>query len=135
MHVADGTDDYRVPEHQRRVDEVIASVRREGSARPSLFKPPPPRPNPSEDPLDLRLAEELEVIRRRLDQLADILASEPIMLHRYGPMLQSLDLTDQVLGHLARVIGSREKGLAVEQITLTELKGRLNRRPLRVAAR
>ena len=120
-----------VPDHQRRVDEIQARVRAEvPGARPSIFKPAPRRPQPSKDPLDHRLAEELETVRRRLDLLGGTLVGDPILLHRHGLQLQSIDQMSQLLGHLARVIGSEQKEMAVEQVTLRELRGRLQRRPL-----
>ncbi|MBV9884410.1 MAG: hypothetical protein JO276_15480 [Sphingomonadaceae bacterium] len=120
-----------MPAHQRAVDEIQAAIRAEGvAARPPLFKPAPPRPAPSSDPLDHRVAEELEAIGRRLELLGGALAADPILLHRYGVQLQSIDLVRQMLGHLAQVVLAGEKDKAVAAITLTELKARLQRRPL-----
>lgn len=132
-----GAGAYSPPEHQQRVDALFAAARAE-AARPggrvSIFKPPPPRPSASDDPLDHRIAEELEVIRRRLDQIGAVLSAEPILLHRHAATLQSLDLTNQVLGHLARVVASKEKELALDQVSLGDLKARLTRRPLAALA-
>jgi len=117
--------------HQREVDAIQAAIRAEGgSARPSIFKPAPPRPAPSEDPLDHRIAEELETIGRRLDLLGDALAADPALLHRHAAQLQSIDLMRQMLGHLAQVVATEDKAQAVALITLSELKARLQRRPL-----
>ena len=118
-------------DHQRHVDALLAQVRTEAPAkRPNLFKPAPPRPDPSSDPLDLRIAEELECIRRHLDLLGGALVGEPLLLHRYAGQLQSIDRINQLLGHLARVVGSKQKEMAVDQVTLQDLRGRLKRRPL-----
>jgi hypothetical protein len=131
MQTAVRTSGYGVPEHQRRVDEMMAAVRAGTAApRPSIFKPAPAKPAASSNPLDLRISEELEMLRRRLDQLGGVLASEPILLHKHGTTLQSLDLMNQILGHLAKIVGSEDKTGAVEQVTLTDLAGRLKRRPL-----
>lgn len=124
-------DGGEVPEHQRQVDALLAQVRAEPPAkRPRLFKPAPPRPDPSTDPLDLRIAEELECIRRHLDLLGGALVTEPILLHRHASQLQSIDRINQLLGHLARVVGSKQKDMAVDQVTLQDLRGRLKRKPL-----
>ena len=40
----------------------------------------------------------------------------------------------QVLGHLGRVVAARDKGMAVDRVTLTALKARLQRKALRVVA-
>jgi hypothetical protein len=127
------SDDSRfgVPAHQRAVDEIQAAIRAEArAARPPLFKPAPPRPAPSRNPLDHRIAEELEAIARRLELLGGTLANDPILLHRHAAQLQSVDLIKQMLGHLAQVVATEEKAKAVALITLTELKARLERKPL-----
>ena len=123
--------DSTMPAHQRAVDAIQAAIRAEGApTRPPLFKPAPPRPAPSTDPLDHRIAEELEAIARRLDLLGGALAGDPILIHRHAVQLQSVDLIRQMLGHLAQVVATHEKEKAVALITLTELKARLQRRPL-----
>ena len=117
--------------HQREVDAIQAAIRAEGGgARPSIFKPAPPRPAPSQDPLDHRIAEELETIGRRLDLLGGALANDPALVHRHAAQLQSLDLIRQLLSHIAQVVATEDKEQAVALITLSELKGRLRRRPL-----
>ena len=120
-----------VPEHQQRVDELQAQVRREGaSKRPPIFKPAAPKPEPSKDPLDHRISEELECIRRHLDLLGGILVNEPILLHRYATQLQSIDRINQQLGHISRIVASEQKDMAIDQVTMQDLRGRLQRKPL-----
>jgi len=120
-----------MPAHQREVDAIQAAIRAEGRAvRPPLFKPAPPRPAPSGDLLDHRIAEELEAIARRLELLGGVLANEPILIQRHAGQLQSIDLIKQTLCHLAQVVATDEKEKAVALITLSELKARLERRPL-----
>jgi hypothetical protein len=120
-----------MPAHQRAVDEIQAAIRAEsGATRPPLFKPAPRRPAPSGDVLDHRVAEELEAIARRLEMLGGALASDPILLHRHATQLQSIDLIKQTLCHLSQVVATDEKEMAVDLITLTELKARLQRKPL-----
>ena len=117
--------------HQRQVDEIQAAIRAEGQvARPPLFKPAPPRPAPSGDVLDHRVAEELEAIARRLEQLGGALANDPILLQRHAAQLQSIDLIKQTLCHLSQVVATDEKEKAVDLITLSGLKARLQRGPL-----
>jgi len=123
---------HKPPAHQQAVDELQARIRAElASGRRSLFKPPPPTPGESEEVLDQRIAEELSLIVRQLEAIGDLLAADPILLHRYAAQLQSIDLMQQVLGHLGRVVAARDKEMALDRVTLTELKGRLRRRPLR----
>lgn len=126
-------------EHQRRVDAIQAQIRSELTAsakpeappRPSIFKPAPPRPAPSSNPLDHRIAEELDTIVRKLELLGGTLAANPILLQRHAAELQSIDLIKQIVGHLARVVESGDETWAVERITLQDLRARLQRRALR----
>jgi hypothetical protein len=120
------------PEHQRQVDAIQAAIRSEtGAVRPGLFKPPPPRPAPSTNLLDHRLAEEMEFIVRQLEHLGGTLANDPILLRRHAAELQSIDLMKQSLRHLAQVVGAEDKALAAGLVTLSELRGRLLRKALR----
>lgn len=124
---------YSPPPHQRDVDATMAAVRAElASGKRPLFKPPPPKPEISANAVDARVAEELEVIRRRLDQIGDALASDPILITRHGVMLQGIDLTNQVLAHLAAVVAAQDKLAAVDRVGMEDLKARLKRRPLSV---
>ena len=126
---------YKAPAHQQAVDAAQAAVRADLAAgRRNLFKPAPEGPGQSDDLLDRRIAEELELVVRHLEQLGEILVSDPILLRRHALPLQSLDLVQQVLGHIGRVVSARDRALAVERITLTELKARLKRRALRSIA-
>jgi hypothetical protein len=120
-----------IPAHQRAVDAIQAAIRAEGAVvRPPLFKPAPPKPEPSKSLLDHRIAEELQAIARRLELLGGTLANDPILLHRHAAQLQSVDLIKQMLCHLSQVVATEDKEKAVAAITLSELKGRLQRRPL-----
>lgn len=131
MSFAGAQPNHTTPAHQREVDMMMAAARAEAEeGRRPLFKPVAPKPQLSERALDRWMSEELEVIRRRLDQIGDILASDPVLLHRHSVSLQGLDLTNQVLGHLANVIAAKDKEAAVEQVSLQDLKARLHRRPL-----
>jgi hypothetical protein len=124
-----------VPLHQQQVDLIQAEIRADLLAgRRSLFKPAPPGPRPSDHVLDERIAEELDLMIRQLAQLGDIIADDPILLHRHAAQLQSVDLVQQVLGHLGRVVAAADKSMAVECITLSELKARLKRKALRPIA-
>ena len=132
-HVSTGSVPGEMPsEHQRQIDAIQAAIRAEvDSGQRSLFKPAPARPAPSTSPLDHRIAEEMEFIVRQLEQLGGILANDPILLRRHALELQSIDLIKQSLGHLAQVVAAEDKALAAEQVTLTELKAKLQRKALK----
>jgi hypothetical protein len=131
-HVPDGlVQSKRLSEHQQQIDALQAAIRSEEvAARPSLFKPPPPRPAPSANLIDRRIAEEMDYIVRKLEQLGGVLANDPILLHRHSYELQSIDMMKQSLRHLAQIVAAEDKALAAGQVSLTELKSRLQRKAL-----
>jgi hypothetical protein len=122
-----------VSHHQKKVDDLFASLKAEiaPTEKRPLFKPAPPRLASSESEIDHRIAEELAMMRRRLEQLGDVLSREPVLLQRHGSSLQSIDLMMQQLGHLAAVIATADKAAAAEQVSLQELRQRLTRKPVR----
>jgi len=113
---------FSAPAHQQAVDEAQARIRADLEAG---------NPGQSDSVLEQRVAEELALVIRQLEQLGDILAADPILLHRHAAQLQSIDLMQQLLGHLGRVVAARDKAMAVDRITLSELKSRLKRKALR----
>jgi hypothetical protein len=126
---------YKPPAHQQAVDAVQAAIRADlETGRRSLFKPPPPNPGRSDELLDRRIAEELELVVRRLEQLGAALVGDPILLHRHARELQSIDLMQQILGHLGGVVAAGDRAMAVDRIGLVELKARLQRTALRSIA-
>lgn len=80
--------------------------------------------------LEERIAEELELIVRQLGQVGDVLSNDPILLHRHAAQLQSIDLMQQKLRHLGSIVAAADKGMAADQVTLSNLKARLTRKPL-----
>ena len=115
---------------QARCDVIQAEFRAEAKGRRSIRRDPPPLPPaliPSEDPLVLRLAEELEYARRMLDKMGDELSADGLLVARHMPALQSIDLVGQILGHLADVIRSSDPAGAIDRIGMCELRARLTR--------
>src|SRR5207237_350441 len=118
-------------DHQCDVDDMVARVRAElAQGTRSLFKPAPAHAAPSANILDGRISEELQSVRRQIEQIGDVLSNDPILLSRHAMSLQALDRVDQLLGHLANVIAKQNKQTAIEQISMGDLKSRLQRRPL-----
>jgi len=99
-------------------------------ARPSIRRDPPPPPKATvatEDPLRLRLSEELEYARRMLNSMGDELASDVVIVGRHLAELQTIDIVGQMLGHIAAVVRSSDPPGAVEAIGMSALKARLMR--------
>ncbi len=123
--------EHSVPPHQARVDSIQAAIRAEGPGRPGLFRPAPARPERSEREVDLRIAEEVELAARHIEQVGDALVADPAFLHRHGATLQALDLINQNLRHLAAVVSAADKEAAAGRISLEELRRRLTRKSIR----
>jgi hypothetical protein len=101
----------------------------DSEGKPLRRAPPNHRavPELTDDPLCLRLAEELDYARRMLDATGDRLSSDSIAVARHGLALQSLDIVGQMLTHIANVIRSSDPDTAVNEIGLGDLKARLTR--------
>ncbi|MEO7276868.1 MAG: hypothetical protein ABIW33_02460, partial [Sphingomicrobium sp.] len=120
-------------EAQARCDAIQSEFRSSAPQRRSIRREAPPLARalvPTDDLLSLRLAEELDYVRRLLDQMGDALIADPTVLVRHGVALQSVDVVGQVLGHLASVIRSSDPGGAVDRIGMSDLKGRLLRKSI-----
>jgi hypothetical protein len=116
---------------QTRCDLIQSDFRAQYGDRKPLRRDPPPLPEalvPTEDPLLLRLAEELEYARRMLDIMGNALSSDGLIVSRHMVSLQSVDVIGQMLGHIADVVRSSDPRGAVERIGMGELKARLTRR-------
>lgn len=106
---------------------MMAAIRANPAQRP-LFKSSPPDRALSAGAIEAGLAEELEMIRQRLEAIGDILIGDPVLLQRHAASLQGLDLTDQVLVHLAAVIRAQDKPAAVDAVSMEDLRARLKLR-------
>jgi hypothetical protein len=120
---------------QAECDAIVAAAKG-NAARPSIlrdFTPPPPL-QPTDDLIETRLAEEIEYARRLLDAVSDRLIADPMILARHETTLQSFDIVGQLLGHLAKVTGSKDKAEAIDRIGMQELRARLMRPTAPIAA-
>jgi hypothetical protein len=100
---------------------------RQRKPRPRERAQPAAPPESGTDILRIRLGEELDYARRRLDALGDELSADPILIRRHHVSLQSLDIVGQILGHIGDVIRSGDPQAAIESIGMGDLKGRLMR--------
>ena len=127
---------FGAPAHLRRAQAAVDAVQAEFRAgqapekRPLRRDPPPLDPAlvPTDDPLRVRLAEELDYARRMLDAMGDELSADMGVVMRHAVALQTVDIVGQMLGHIAAVTRSSMPERAVERIGMCELKARLTRR-------
>jgi hypothetical protein len=118
---------------QARCDAIQAEFHSTPHERRSIRRDPPPTPPamiPTDDPLRLRLAEEIEYARRMLEAMGDTLSGDSIVVARHMTSLQAVDVIGQLLGHVANVVRSSDPPGAVDRIGMSDLKGRLTRRSL-----
>ena len=126
------------PAHLRRAQAICDTIKEEFrteqqsgeklSIRRDKVPPLDPAIVPTDDPLKLRLAEELEYARRMLEAMGDELSTDLNVVMRHAVALQSVDIVGQVLGHIAAVTRSSDPERAVKRIGMGDLKGRLTRR-------
>ena len=118
---------------QSRCDAIQAEFRAEPNGRRSIRRDPPPLPQalvPTENPLLLRLSEELDYARRMLDIMGDDLSSDGLVVSRHMTALQAVDVVGQILAHIASIVRSSDREGAVDRIGMCELKARLTRRTI-----
>jgi hypothetical protein len=119
-----------VAQNQARCDSIQAEFRAETPARRSIRRDPPPIPPAliqTDDPLLLRLAEELEYARRMLEAMGETLSADGLLVARHLTALQSVDIVAQMIGHIADVVRSSDPAGAVVRIGMHNLKARLTR--------
>jgi hypothetical protein len=113
-----------------REEQERAPIRREPEAKRSIRRDPPPLAKaqvPTDDVLNLRLAEELEYARRMIEAMGDALSADPQLVMRHMVALQSIDIAGQILSHVGNVIRSSDPEGAVDLIGMCDLRGRLKR--------
>lgn len=109
---------------QRDVDRMVALSR--GQVAPLA------RPRASEVPVEerravivARIAEEIADAERRLEGVGSQLADDPAIVARYAAQMQELDITAQLLGHLARLLDCDAPEERVAAIGMADLRRRL----------
>ena len=135
--MTDASDDWAAtgqPERaltQAECDAIQAEARRQAASsdRPTILREVSrPKPlEPTEDLVESRLAEEIEYAQRLLDAVGDRFICDPLILQRHQTTMQSFDIIGQLLGHLAKVVGSKDKNEAIDRIGMQELRARLKR--------
>jgi hypothetical protein len=113
------------------VDDDMVAARRSGDADVLPFPSPPAPPAVALDAiLPQRLAEELAFVGRLLDSLGEDLCGEPLLVMRHAEKLQNLDISAQILGHVAAVLVADRPEQAIDAISMTSLRKRLQRTAL-----
>lgn len=85
----------------------------------------------SSEILRARISEELAFSARKLQALGSDLADEPAVVARHAAVLQELDITTQILGHLAGLLASEDPRALLQGIGMADLRRRLERVSLR----
>lgn len=111
---------------QLRVDRIQAAIR---SGEIIVDEEPPP--GDPDTPLDVeaRIADELDYVQRMLDEVANDLIGDALLLQRHGQTLQHFDNACQIIGHLSAVLKAEDRPAAVTGIKLEALRARLLRKP------
>ena len=113
---------------QHEVDQLVEAVRSDAQVLPFLA---PAQPAEAlGDALPQRLAEELAYVGRLLDSLGEDLCAEPLLVMRHAAKLQNLDLSAQILGHVATLLVAERPEQAIDAIGMVSLRNRLRRTAL-----
>ena len=116
----------RLSTDQQFVDELVAEAK-SGEAKILPLRPASPPLDAFREALPQRLAEELGYVCRLLESLGDDLCSEPLIVMRHGQKLQNLDISAQILGHVAALLVADHPEQAVDAIGMGSLRKRLKR--------
>ena len=99
--------------------------------RPTASPPVPSQVEASPDiepGLLRRTADELAFVSRRLEALGSDLTNDIHVVMRHATSLQELDISMQILGHLATMLSADRPADAVDAIGMTDLRRRLQRK-------
>lgn len=116
----------RVSREQVIVDEMVEEVR-SGEVDVRAFRPVPGSSEGLREALPKRVAEELAYVGRLLESLGDDLSSEPLVVMRHAEKLQNLDISAQILGHVAALLVAERPEQAIDAIGMECLRKRLQR--------
>jgi hypothetical protein len=128
----DSQEDVALPERamtQAECDAIQAAARQaRGACLPLLREVERRAPlEPTDDEIESRLSQELDYAQRLLEAVGDAFVSDPVILERHETTMQSFDIIGQLLGHLAKVVGAKDKHEAIYRIGMQELRSRLKR--------
>lgn len=113
---------------QARVDAIQSALR----AGVDLHPEPPAATGAgvSGQDLDARIVEEVDFLRRLIDDLGEELTDDPIVVQRHLQAIQTLDRASQILAHLATVLKAPDSLTAAQSIPMQELRERLLRKAI-----
>lgn len=113
-------------EGQIKVDQAIAEVRAGGGSS-SVPVQETAGSATIEAGLLRRTADELAFVSRRLEALGSDLTNDVHVVMRHANSLQELDISMQILGHIARLLVADHPEEVVNTIGMTDLRRRLQR--------
>jgi hypothetical protein len=128
----DGSQELQLPERamsQAECDAIQAAARQARDNKlPLLHEVERIKPlEPTNDIIESRLSQEIEYAQRLLEAVGDCFVSDPDILERHETTMQSFDIIGQLLGHISKVIGAKDKREAINRIGMQELRSRLKR--------
>ena len=103
-------------------------IDRDVAAAPPALARDADAPAAIESGLLRRAADELAFVSRRLEALGSDLTDDIHVVMRHTTSLQEIDLSMQILGHLAMVLVAKRPADAVDAIGMTDLRRRLQRK-------
>lgn len=98
--------------------------------RSRIARPSRPPLVPSDNPVDKRLCEEIETLRRYVETSAYLLGQDAGIAYRYRTEIDNLRHVERMLGQIAPLVAAADRIEAADRVADPELKGRLQRKPL-----
>ena len=79
--------------------------------------------------MEARIADELDHVQGLLDEVANDLIGDAVLLQRHGHALQHFDNACQIIGHLSTILRTDDRRAAIADVKLEALRARLLRKP------
>ena len=98
--------------------------------RSRIARPARPPLVPSANPVDKRLCEEIETLRRYVETSAYLLGQDAGIRYRYRTEIDNLRHVEKMLGQISPLVAAADRVEAADRVADPELKARLQRKPL-----
>lgn len=91
----------------------------------------PSLPTPSSKLIDIRLSEEIDLVRRYIEMATNTFSQDDLLRHRHPRLSEDLRVAADLLREVSAVVMAADKESAAEQVVSKEIKARLTRKPIK----
>jgi hypothetical protein len=97
----------------------------------SVRRSSPSLPTPSNKLIDIRLSEEIDLVRRYIEMATNTFGQDDLLRHRHPRLTEDLRIAADLLREVSAVVMAADKDAAAELVVSEEMKARLTRKPIR----